>query len=102
MGEAPTQELLDSFGDWTGGYNESGGFDGVSEYDKDGNYVGAKPDDTGTSEQTSEDSSQENTDESSNDSSDDENSDYESETDEYSEEWSDDGDQEYTDEEDYE
>ena len=39
-------------GDWTGGYNESGGFDGVSEYDRDGNYVGPQSE-AGSSEDTS-------------------------------------------------
>ena len=62
----PTQELIDSFGDWKGGYNESGGFDGVSEYDRDGNYVGPMPDNAGSSGTDSTDSS----DESENDNSD--------------------------------
>ena len=54
-----TQELIDSFGDWKGGYNESGGFDGVSEYDRDGNYVGPMPDNAGSSGTDSTDSSDE-------------------------------------------
>mgnify|MGYP006960999184 CR=1 FL=1 len=31
-------------GNWKGGYREDGGYDGVSEYDRDGNYVGTLED----------------------------------------------------------
>lgn len=91
-----TQELLDSFGDWTGGYNESGGFDGVSEYDKDGNYVGPMPDNDGTSSgDTSEEDSEEDSSDTNTDSSDED-------TESYSDEESDGWDQGDTDEESYE
>ena len=31
-------------GNWKGGYREDGGYDGTSEYDRDGNYVGTLED----------------------------------------------------------
>ena len=37
-------------GNWKGGYREDGGYDGVSEYDRDGNYVGTLEDYQASSE----------------------------------------------------
>ena len=37
-------------GNWKGGYREDGGYDGVSEYDRDGNYVGTLEDDQASAE----------------------------------------------------
>ncbi len=78
------------------GYNESGGFDGVSEYDKDGNYVDLCRIMTALlqvilrNEDSEEDSSDTNTDSSDED------------TESYSDEESDGWDQGDTDEESYE
>ena len=44
VGEAPTEETMAEKGNWKGGYREDGGYDGVSEYDRDGNYVGTLED----------------------------------------------------------
>ena len=44
VGEAPTEESMAAKGNWKGGYREDGGYDGVSEYDRDGNYVGTLED----------------------------------------------------------
>ena len=69
------------------------GFDGVSEYDKDGNYVGPMPDNDGTSSgDTSEEDSEEDSSDTNTDSSDED-------TESYSDEESDGWDQGDTDEE---
>lgn len=41
---SPTEETMAEKGNWKGGYREDGGYDGVSEYDRDGNYVGTLED----------------------------------------------------------
>ena len=43
VGEAHRRTMAEK-GNWKGGYREDGGYDGVSEYDRDGNYVGTLED----------------------------------------------------------
>ena len=52
VGEAPTEESMAAKGNWKGGYREDGGYDGVSEYDRDGNYVGTLEDYLASEEST--------------------------------------------------
>ena len=52
VGEAPTEESMAANGNWKGGYREDGGYDGVSEYDRDGNYVGTLEDYLASEEST--------------------------------------------------